>query len=275
MPVSWQCDSASGRNRRLLAAIGRSASWFVSSPCRHHIDSFHFVQYLSVPNRKVEEPPAAAAVPPDGLPVVNRHVPPGCRTASANGFVARSAPCLRCGHLFGRAHIANKSALWAFSRSNRSGRQGVLRGVDGQPAVAGRATAGCRGRRIPPAVRRVWSVPVISSPARGSWFRIAPKRSRYSQNCRFPARRLNCGNCGNAFRASRWRKSPGSLRRSATGDGRGRLASAGGAGCIPAASVRPRPGRCRRPWGIAACRGAGLRVLVNSRRPWRSIHRST
>jgi len=38
----------------------------------------------SIPNGEVDEPPTPAAVAPDGFPVVDRHVPPGGRTASAN-----------------------------------------------------------------------------------------------------------------------------------------------------------------------------------------------
>jgi len=83
-------------------------------------------------------------------------------------------------------------------------------------------------RRVPGRRLRTGSVSssaksVISSPVRDSRFQIAPKRSRYSQNCRFPVPRPHCGNCGSAFRGSRLRRPPDSLRRWAMGAGRDQL----------------------------------------------------
>jgi hypothetical protein len=102
---------------------------------------------LSVPNGEVKKPPAAGAIPPDRGSVVRGmvqyHVTPCCRTASANrlGFLEFLNGSIECNFRLwveagrGPQH-RQQFSLVGFQSVQQVGRQRDLWGVDFQP-IAG------------------------------------------------------------------------------------------------------------------------------------------
>ena len=178
--------SASGRNRRLPAAIGRSVSLdrFFAMLVSYRI---LVIMYSIIPYQTGSRETARIGHSPAGRIARRESARParssnriGKRLRGLRGVALRTGP----GPLRAGRSSASTSALWAFSRSNRSG----VRASCGASMVNPPSPAS--NSRMPWASHSASSsasvegVPVISSPARGSRFRIAPKRSRYSQNCR-------------------------------------------------------------------------------------------